>query len=129
MKSDLAQMESNPQAVLMEALHQAAYNGALGNPLVAPESALKARPRLPRPARAPLLPCMHHTLTLTFPLVPPRARPQSLTPDDFYEFVDANYTAPRIVLAVRRPPARPLPRACSRRRRRQPSARPRRARA
>jgi len=63
-KTELTQMESNPQAVLMEAVHTAAFSGGLGNPLVAPSAALKA-----------------------------------LTPDDFYEFVGANYSAPRLVLA------------------------------
>lgn len=42
-EAELAAIESNPQAVVMEALHVAAYNGGLGNPLVATRAALKVR--------------------------------------------------------------------------------------
>ena len=48
-------MESNPQAVLMEAVHVTAFNGGLGNPLIASSSALKARPRRPSPISRPPL--------------------------------------------------------------------------
>ncbi|KAL3697646.1 hypothetical protein R1sor_011722 [Riccia sorocarpa] len=39
-KAEIAEVSNNPQSVLLEALHSAGYNGALGNPLLAPESAL-----------------------------------------------------------------------------------------
>jgi processing peptidase subunit alpha len=56
--------KSNPQAALMEALHETAYSGGLGRPLLAPAASLAA-----------------------------------MSPDDVAEFVAANYTAPRMVLA------------------------------
>ncbi|XP_047322308.1 mitochondrial-processing peptidase subunit alpha-like [Impatiens glandulifera] len=39
-KSDIAEASNNPQALLLEALHSAGYDGALGNPLYAPQSAI-----------------------------------------------------------------------------------------
>jgi len=65
LKAELAEAaKSNPQATLMEALHETAYAGGLGRPLLAPAASLSA-----------------------------------MTPDDVAEFVAANYTAPRMVLA------------------------------
>ncbi|XP_048233665.1 mitochondrial-processing peptidase subunit alpha [Ricinus communis] len=40
LKDELGQLSNNPQGLLLEAIHSAGYNGALANPLVAPESAL-----------------------------------------------------------------------------------------
>jgi len=39
-KSEIAEISSNPQSLILEALHSAGYSGALGNPLMAPESAI-----------------------------------------------------------------------------------------
>ncbi|CAM6085386.1 unnamed protein product [Calypogeia fissa] len=39
-KAEIAEVANNPQSLLLEALHSAGYSGALGNPLLAPESAL-----------------------------------------------------------------------------------------
>lgn len=39
-KDELGQLSNNPQGLLLEAIHSAAYSGALANPLLAPESAL-----------------------------------------------------------------------------------------
>ncbi|BBN00700.1 mitochondrial-processing peptidase subunit alpha [Marchantia polymorpha subsp. ruderalis] len=39
-KAEIAEVANNPQSVLLEALHSAGYNGALGHHLLAPESAL-----------------------------------------------------------------------------------------
>ncbi|KDP40843.1 hypothetical protein JCGZ_24842 [Jatropha curcas] len=39
-KDELGQLSSNPQGLLLEAIHSAAYSGALANPLLAPESAV-----------------------------------------------------------------------------------------
>lgn len=40
MKDEITEASKNPQAVLLEAIHSAGYSGALGNPLMAPESSL-----------------------------------------------------------------------------------------
>ncbi|GJP75945.1 hypothetical protein CLOP_g6343 [Closterium sp. NIES-67] len=65
-RSELAQLQAtNPQGLMLEALHSAGYAGALGQPLLAHESSLA------------------------------RLNGQVL-----YEFVAANYTAPRIVVAA-----------------------------
>merc|ERR1711915_285367 len=39
-KSEIAEISNNPQSLILEALHSAGYAGALGNPLMAPESAI-----------------------------------------------------------------------------------------
>ncbi|CAI0474737.1 unnamed protein product [Linum tenue] len=39
-KDELSQISNNPQGLLLEAIHSAAYTGALANPLLAPEAAL-----------------------------------------------------------------------------------------
>jgi len=39
-KAEIAEASSNPQGLLLEALHSAGFSGALANPLVAPESAV-----------------------------------------------------------------------------------------
>ncbi|GLJ30406.1 hypothetical protein SUGI_0601650 [Cryptomeria japonica] len=39
-KTEIAEISNNPQSLLLEALHSAGYSGALGNPLLAPESAV-----------------------------------------------------------------------------------------
>ncbi|KAK4747139.1 hypothetical protein SAY87_026176 [Trapa incisa] len=39
-KSELSELSNNPQGLLLEAIHSTGYAGALGNPLLAPESAL-----------------------------------------------------------------------------------------
>ncbi|XP_072984053.1 mitochondrial-processing peptidase subunit alpha-like [Typha latifolia] len=39
-KAELAEVSSNPQGLLLEAIHSAGYSGALANPLMAPESAI-----------------------------------------------------------------------------------------
>jgi len=39
-KSEIAEISSNPQSLILEALHSAGYSGALGNPLMASESAI-----------------------------------------------------------------------------------------
>eukprot|EP01018_Ginkgo_biloba_P001605 Gb_01400 [translate_table: standard] len=39
-KAEIAEVSNNPQSLLLEALHSAGYSGALGNPLMAPESAI-----------------------------------------------------------------------------------------
>lgn len=39
-KADTVEMANNPQCVILEALHSAGYVGALGQPLLAPESSL-----------------------------------------------------------------------------------------
>jgi hypothetical protein len=41
-KAEIAEVANNPQSVLLEALHSAGYSGALGHPLLAPESALNS---------------------------------------------------------------------------------------
>lgn len=40
LKSELGELHNNPQGLLLEAIHSTGYAGALGNPLLAPESAL-----------------------------------------------------------------------------------------
>lgn len=40
LKSELAELHKNPQGLLLEAIHSTGYAGALGNPLLAPVSAL-----------------------------------------------------------------------------------------
>ncbi|WCJ39700.1 mitochondrial processing peptidase alpha subunit [Euphorbia peplus] len=40
LKDELAQLSNNPQGLLLEAIHSAAYSGALANPLLAPEASL-----------------------------------------------------------------------------------------
>lgn len=40
MKAEIAEASSNPQALLLEAIHSAGYTGALAIPLIASESAL-----------------------------------------------------------------------------------------
>lgn len=40
MKAELREISSNPQGLLLEAIHSAGYSGALANPLIAPESAI-----------------------------------------------------------------------------------------
>jgi processing peptidase subunit alpha len=40
-QAEIAEMASNPQCVILEALHSAGFVGGLGQPLLAPESALK----------------------------------------------------------------------------------------
>ncbi|XP_020097581.1 mitochondrial-processing peptidase subunit alpha-like [Ananas comosus] len=40
MKAELGEISSNPQGLLLEAIHSAGYSGALANPLIAPESAI-----------------------------------------------------------------------------------------
>ena len=40
MKVEIAELAKNPMGLLMEAVHTAAYSGALANPLYAHESAL-----------------------------------------------------------------------------------------
>lgn len=39
-KAEIAEVASNPHSVLLEALHSAGYSGALGQTLMAPESAI-----------------------------------------------------------------------------------------
>jgi mitochondrial-processing peptidase subunit alpha len=39
-KSEIAEVSSNPQGLLLEALHSARYSGALAKPLMASESAV-----------------------------------------------------------------------------------------
>ncbi|XAR53401.1 Ubiquinol--cytochrome-c reductase [Bertholletia excelsa] len=39
-KAEIAEASKNPQGLLLEAIHSAGYSGALGNPLLAPESAI-----------------------------------------------------------------------------------------
>lgn len=39
-KAEIAEISGNPQSLILEALHSAGYVGALGNPLMAPESAI-----------------------------------------------------------------------------------------
>ncbi|KAJ0090524.1 hypothetical protein Patl1_13388 [Pistacia atlantica] len=39
-KSEITDASKNPQGLLLEAIHSAAYSGALANPLLAPESAI-----------------------------------------------------------------------------------------
>ncbi|GAB2287169.1 hypothetical protein Dimus_021553 [Dionaea muscipula] len=39
-KEDIHEASKNPQGLLLEAIHTAGYDGALGNPLLAPDSAL-----------------------------------------------------------------------------------------
>lgn len=39
-KAELSELPNNPQGLLLEAIHSSGYAGALGNPLLAPESAL-----------------------------------------------------------------------------------------
>ncbi|XP_072960803.1 mitochondrial-processing peptidase subunit alpha-like isoform X3 [Typha angustifolia] len=39
-KAELAEVSSNPQGLLLEAIHSAGYSGALAHPLMAPESAI-----------------------------------------------------------------------------------------
>jgi mitochondrial-processing peptidase subunit alpha len=39
-KSEIAEVSSNPQGLLLEALHSAGYSGALAKPLMASESAV-----------------------------------------------------------------------------------------
>ncbi|RZC50083.1 hypothetical protein C5167_018505 [Papaver somniferum] len=39
-KDEIAEMDNNPQSLLMEAIHSAGYVGALANPLLAPMSAI-----------------------------------------------------------------------------------------
>ncbi|CAD5188342.1 unnamed protein product [Musa acuminata subsp. malaccensis] len=38
--AELGELSRNPQGLLLEAIHSAAYSGALANPLIAPESAI-----------------------------------------------------------------------------------------
>lgn len=40
-KEEISEASKNPTALILEALHSAGYNGALANPLMAPESALE----------------------------------------------------------------------------------------
>ncbi|KAG6468131.1 hypothetical protein ZIOFF_072699 [Zingiber officinale] len=40
LKTELGELSSNPQGLLLEAVHSAGYSGALANPLIAPESAI-----------------------------------------------------------------------------------------
>lgn len=40
MKAEIGELSKNPQALLLEAIHSAAYAGALANPLLASETAL-----------------------------------------------------------------------------------------
>lgn len=40
MKAEIAEMSNNPQASLLEAIHSAAYSGALANPLLASAAAV-----------------------------------------------------------------------------------------
>ncbi|KAL6006042.1 hypothetical protein ACLOJK_040087 [Asimina triloba] len=39
-KAEIAEISNNPQGLLLEAIHCAGYSGALGHPLLAPESAI-----------------------------------------------------------------------------------------
>ncbi|URE45808.1 mitochondrial-processing peptidase subunit [Musa troglodytarum] len=39
-KAEIGELSSNPQGLLLEAIHSAAYSGALANPLIAPESVI-----------------------------------------------------------------------------------------
>lgn len=39
-KAELGELSSNPQSLLLEAIHTAGFSGALANPLIAPESAI-----------------------------------------------------------------------------------------
>lgn len=39
-RAEIAEVANNPQSLLLEALHSAGYSGALGHPLLAPDSAL-----------------------------------------------------------------------------------------
>ncbi|CAK9148557.1 unnamed protein product [Ilex paraguariensis] len=41
-KAEIIESSNNPQHLLLEAIHSAGYSGALGNPLIAPESALNS---------------------------------------------------------------------------------------
>lgn len=40
MKAEISEASNNPEALVLEAIHSAGYSGALGNPLLAPESAI-----------------------------------------------------------------------------------------
>lgn len=40
LKAELAKASSNPEKLLLEALHSTGYSGALANPLIAPESSV-----------------------------------------------------------------------------------------
>lgn len=40
-KEEIAEIHNNPQSLLMEAIHSAGYSGALANPLMAPDSAIR----------------------------------------------------------------------------------------
>jgi hypothetical protein len=40
LKAELAKASSNPEKLLLEALHSTGYSGALANPLIAPESSI-----------------------------------------------------------------------------------------
>ncbi|XP_042457200.1 probable mitochondrial-processing peptidase subunit alpha-2, chloroplastic/mitochondrial, partial [Zingiber officinale] len=40
LKTELGELSSNPQGLLLEAVHSAGYSGALANPLIAPDSAI-----------------------------------------------------------------------------------------
>ncbi|GBG84704.1 hypothetical protein CBR_g39080 [Chara braunii] len=64
-KAEVSEMANNPQSLMVEALHSAGYAGALGRPLLCPESNV---------GRLDSAACR--------------------------EFVEANYTAPRMVLAA-----------------------------
>ncbi|KAH7512958.1 mitochondrial-processing peptidase subunit alpha [Ziziphus jujuba] len=39
-KAEISEASNNPEALVLEAIHSAGYSGALGNPLLAPESAI-----------------------------------------------------------------------------------------
>ena len=56
----------------------------------------RALRRNPSPSRGTPLSPLRNNAPKTAPQSPRR---QALTPDDFYEFVAQNYTAPRLVLA------------------------------
>lgn len=40
MKDEISEASNNPEALVLEAIHAAGYSGAMGNPLLAPESAI-----------------------------------------------------------------------------------------
>lgn len=42
MKAEISEASNNPQGLLLESIHSAGYAGALGNPLLAPESAINS---------------------------------------------------------------------------------------
>lgn len=40
MKAEILQISNKPESLILEAIHSAGFSGALGNPLMAPESAI-----------------------------------------------------------------------------------------